>query len=560
MKRALLPTLALLAAAAAPTRAEVVHLKDGRVLQGEIAWIEGGAKLRIAARYGAVIVSKADVVSIDPDPVKPKLPGAGTRVWVPKRAKVWITLRDGWKVVEDDWPHLESRRLGISLYVIRGPHPLTKGFPRKLNEVIGLRKADLERDGAAVSSTGTTTLGGRPAGELIYRKETVTTRELLVRDRMALITIWIRTRAKTVPALELLKGVGFGRPPRGAERITTQETKPRAPAPKKPEPVEAASGGQRVALGPWEVRFPARPQVEDKTRDGHPVRTVSVTHDGATFRAVFTEDPRARIDRATLRALIDLTVDRMAKRVGPGVEHRLVSREDVDRDGATIVRAELESTQRGVKRTWVVLAATTGTRLFTLGWFSRFDHPGPFDARARAAFFSSLRPSKARRAPAQANRFTVGPWSIQFPTTPKPEERRLQGVWRTQRSASSKGIEYCITTMTLPKSMDAKRLATVREDATRALWAAFSKEAHIRSKPVSERRVVQAGLEFLRSERKAHRAGSRAERTWVVWTAVDGERRFVQVSVLVFLTGDEPATFDRRAAEAFFSSLRPAKR
>ncbi len=62
----LLVAALLLAACLAPAaRADTVHLRDGRKLQGETTWSPDGKRLEIKTRYGGVVVDKDDVLRIE---------------------------------------------------------------------------------------------------------------------------------------------------------------------------------------------------------------------------------------------------------------------------------------------------------------------------------------------------------------------------------------------------------------------------------------------------------------------------------------------------------------
>jgi hypothetical protein len=64
MRRLCLPALLVLVLLPAATFADRVHLKSGRVLEGEV--IDQGDKIEIKMSYGSATVSKEDVVSIEP--------------------------------------------------------------------------------------------------------------------------------------------------------------------------------------------------------------------------------------------------------------------------------------------------------------------------------------------------------------------------------------------------------------------------------------------------------------------------------------------------------------
>jgi uncharacterized protein YkwD len=54
----------LLVACASLACADVVRLRDGRPIEGETRWVDGGRRLRIETTYGAVTVDKADVLDV----------------------------------------------------------------------------------------------------------------------------------------------------------------------------------------------------------------------------------------------------------------------------------------------------------------------------------------------------------------------------------------------------------------------------------------------------------------------------------------------------------------
>lgn len=58
-------TVVLVLSATSAALADVVHLRDGRKLQGEATWSADGERLEVKTRHGSVVVDRADVVRVE---------------------------------------------------------------------------------------------------------------------------------------------------------------------------------------------------------------------------------------------------------------------------------------------------------------------------------------------------------------------------------------------------------------------------------------------------------------------------------------------------------------